>query len=626
MIFKKLSIQHFKRLKNATFDFKPGINIIKGDNEAGKSTVKLAFLTGLFSSPRSAATAKNIKSWGADFKSRITLQFETDSSGFALAKDFQEKEVVLVDGKNKRKYEDSSTVQKAIAKLLGIGTQALFESTAYIDHSMVADINKGKKEIRESLGSSLTGAGEDASAEKIIKKLEKIISEMEKGLSRPTTKPGIIKALKDEIKVLSDKSADLGAKAKELEKGSSTFDKVQTELKKAEEEFRTKKELFKSIEKFFKLKEMEERFKKEYSDLEHRIEGIKEDRKKLDQIDEKLKVSGVEIRPEPKWVPFVIIGLIFIILAAVLSFFNIWFMLISLFSIPSFVKAANLILKSKEISEKGNISSQLLNEKKIIEAGIEGKRGKKSISDLEKEWSDVRRKLKDVEDELSQPEMKAVKVESAQFKKLSSDIKKLESEIQVLRDRRASGKTYLEIRNISNTEVAEVVEEVEAKEEELKRQEKRLNVYKLTLSAIEDSFKHTLSPARDVLKQKVEEYFKIITNGRYNKIELEEGSLEFKVYSPEKRNWVSISPKDEELSRGTIDQFFLSARLALVDVISQGKKPPIFLDDPFVTFDNKRLESAMKLLKEISKEHQIFIFTCKNSYDKFSDHSVAINL
>ena|GEM_PF-2294916 len=626
MIFKKLSVQHFKRLKNATFDFLPGINIVKGENETGKSTMKLAFLTALFSSPRSEAAARDIKTWGTDFKSRITLQFETDKSGYALAKDFQEKEAVLVDGKSKRKYEDPSSVQKVMSDLLGIGTQSLFESTAYIDHSMVTDIDKGRKEIRESLGASLTGAGEDTSAEKITKKLDKIISDMEKGLLRPTTKPGIIRQLKDDIKNLEEELGDIRTRSSELEKGTSTYDKVVSDLVKAESDYTSKKDLFESNKKYYELKDSEEKLKKQYTDIEHRIEGIKVDQKELDSLDEKLKDLGLDQKAVPNWLVFAGIGAVIVLLSIGLAFVNLLFALGSLISVPLFVYSAVLYIKRKEIIEKGEKANKLLNEKKVVEARLEGKRGKKGVSEIEREWSDVRRKLKDTEEELSKPEMKAVKIAPEAFQKLSKEIKTLESKKDELKVRKAKGEAYLEQRQVSESEIADIEEALEEKKEELERQSNKLEVYKLTSSIIKEAFTQTISPARDVLKEKVAEYFKIITGGRYDKIELEEGTLEFKVFSPEKKDWVSISPKDEELSRGTIDQFFLAARLALVDVVSGGKKPPIFLDDPFVTFDEKRLKRAMELLKEISKDHQIFIFTCKDTYDKFSDKTVQVSL
>jgi uncharacterized protein YhaN len=625
MIFKQLSVQHFKRLKNNTFDFKPGINIIKGENEAGKSTVKLAFLTALFAKP-TPAVAKSVQTWGTDFHSTLTLKFTTADSGYVLVKDFQEKGAVLVDGKTGRKYEDPLTVQKAVGDLLGIASQSLFESTAYIDHSMVTDIEKGRKEIRDSLGASLTGAGEDTSAEKILKKLGTEISEMEKGLLRPAVKAGPIRILREEIGALTETLSKLRTTASEQEKGASTYDDIISNMAKAEAELAENKGLYESNKKYYELKDKEEAFKKEYSDIEHRRKSAKNDSEKLAACDEKIRAVKPAGASGLNWIVLLAGGVLSIVLGAGLYFVHPLLAALALISIPLFVLSGFSFLKHQSAFRAQSEVSSLVSERKIIEARIQGILGKRSIEQLEGDETDVRRKLKNIEDELSRPEMRAAAVSPQEYQRLTRTIKELEEKARGLRERKGRGESYLEQRRASISEISDIEESLEEKNQELAALEKKLNVYKLTRDVIEESFSNTLLPAREVLKDKVSEYFKRITGGRYDKVDLVEGTLEFKVYSPEKADWVSISPKDEELSRGTIDQFFLSARLALIDVISQGKKPPIFLDDPFVTFDPQRLKAAMDLLKEISRDNQIFIFTCKDSYNAWADNMVKVSL
>ncbi|MEA3344746.1 MAG: hypothetical protein U9Q78_00625, partial [Chloroflexota bacterium] len=54
--------------------------------------------------------------------------------------------------------------------------------------------------------------------------------------------------------------------------------------------------------------------------------------------------------------------------------------------------------------------------------------------------------------------------------------------------------------------------------------------------------------------------------------------------------------------RGTIDQLYLAARLALPEIIAGGKHPPLIFDDPFVRFDAERMERAMELCQEVAQE------------------------
>ena len=69
----------------------------------------------------------------------------------------------------------------------------------------------------------------------------------------------------------------------------------------------------------------------------------------------------------------------------------------------------------------------------------------------------------------------------------------------------------------------------------------------------------------------------------------------------------------EAYSRGTRDLFNLAARLALIDSLYEKERPFIILDDPFTAFDDGKTESALKLLRGLSKERQIIYFTCSRS-------------
>jgi len=64
-----------------------------------------------------------------------------------------------------------------------------------------------------------------------------------------------------------------------------------------------------------------------------------------------------------------------------------------------------------------------------------------------------------------------------------------------------------------------------------------------------------------------------------------------------------------KLSTGTTDQLLLAIRLALLDRLSAKIKIPLLLDDPLVTFDDKRAQATIRLLEAAAKERQIILFT-----------------
>jgi uncharacterized protein YhaN len=65
------------------------------------------------------------------------------------------------------------------------------------------------------------------------------------------------------------------------------------------------------------------------------------------------------------------------------------------------------------------------------------------------------------------------------------------------------------------------------------------------------------------------------------------------------------------LSRGTLDQLYLSLRLALVDHLESGGEPlPLFLDEVFAHWDEERTGRGLDILQRIAKTRQVFLFTC----------------
>ena len=96
-----------------------------------------------------------------------------------------------------------------------------------------------------------------------------------------------------------------------------------------------------------------------------------------------------------------------------------------------------------------------------------------------------------------------------------------------------------------------------------------------------------------------------ITNGKYKNVKFnDEQGLIIEI---ENGNYISA----ENLSVGTIEQLYLSLRLALIDEISE-ETLPIILDETFAYFDKTRLKNILKCLNEQVKNRQILIFTCTN--------------
>ena len=63
-------------------------------------------------------------------------------------------------------------------------------------------------------------------------------------------------------------------------------------------------------------------------------------------------------------------------------------------------------------------------------------------------------------------------------------------------------------------------------------------------------------------------------------------------------------------SAGQADIVWICMHLALADAMFQEDGSPIILDDPFVNLDDRNLDQALELLKDLATSHQILYLTC----------------
>ena len=69
----------------------------------------------------------------------------------------------------------------------------------------------------------------------------------------------------------------------------------------------------------------------------------------------------------------------------------------------------------------------------------------------------------------------------------------------------------------------------------------------------------------------------------------------------------------EYLSDGTRSQLYLSVRLAICDLLLGGESAaPLVLDDVLLSFDDKRAKDTLRLLRDLSRDRQILLFTCQS--------------
>lgn len=153
-------------------------------------------------------------------------------------------------------------------------------------------------------------------------------------------------------------------------------------------------------------------------------------------------------------------------------------------------------------------------------------------------------------------------------------------------------------------EITESVQELEEKKNNLLKLRFSLSKALEVLTSAKDEIKKEYMPS---LNKKMSHYIKKLTEEKYFDLRAND-KLELMILESDTSKIVPIG----QLSKGTIDQAYLAFRLALSDIFSSGGEVlPLIMDEVFAQYDDSRVETALKMFRELSKERQIFMFTCK---------------
>jgi len=122
-----------------------------------------------------------------------------------------------------------------------------------------------------------------------------------------------------------------------------------------------------------------------------------------------------------------------------------------------------------------------------------------------------------------------------------------------------------------------------------------------TLSEASNALQRRFAPR---IAKRAQQLFCDLTGSRYDRLTLEEDLS------------ISAGAQGEDTLRsslwrsdGTIDQLYFALRLAVAEELTPNS--PLILDDALVRFDDKRLLSALNILKEEADTKQILLFTCQ---------------
>lgn len=260
----------------------------------------------------------------------------------------------------------------------------------------------------------------------------------------------------------------------------------------------------------------------------------------------------------------------------------------------------------------------LLDQQDEIQAAIDqlvGDRSREEIvarmQETECELEDLRRGLHDsppVETATESPEP-------------PQDVRRLQHDVTGLRERKAWLEGMLEGLRDETDRRQLLEEQIAALEHQQARAREDVDLLQLTRRMLEDARKQSLVPARELLERRASEYLGLVTNNDYRKVAVDGRTMMPRIWVDATGGWRGPA----SLSTGTVNQLYLALRLALLDVICLGRTPPVFLDEPFVHFDEERLEAVMPLIAAVARQRQVFLFTSRLPHALPADQVISLS-
>lgn len=291
MIIKQIHINRFGTLSDFDIELKSGLNVIRGDNERGKSTL-FAFVKYIFYGISRQEREKYIP-WGANSCSGY-LVFEEDGKEYRI-----ERETLESKAKDKISlYTEGGREMSAesVSDFFGV-SESVFTSTAFTGQMSGTHVNG--QTIPDAIENILFSADETVGTAKALKKLDAARTE----LWHKNKKGGKIFALKQEISKLeiSLKSAEDSAKTI-----ISLEDRIRSDTKRREKTIAEAAAFDEKLEEYDAYSKLEalakyDNAKKQCAESEKELEaarashtknGIVPNRKYLDRLEYYLSSSA----------------------------------------------------------------------------------------------------------------------------------------------------------------------------------------------------------------------------------------------------------------------------------------------------------------------------------------------
>ena len=602
MKIDNFKINNYGKIENREVILKNGINLIKGYNEAGKSTI-LSFLNSMLygidkTKKGNISEYDKYLPWlSTNFSGSMNYRLDNGNTYYVF-RDFKKKTPIILDSNRNDITANFKQNKKGIDFLeeqIGVDKKT-FQNTSISYQKLVVLDDKNKAEMSGKLANLISTGEENYSYDDIIKKLNtKQLEEI--GSSRTKKRP---------INNIEERILKLEQERREVLNIKDKKERMTEEREETQKKFATVgyiKQMITEIKENFLKKETE---KKIYTEIYNRIEKKKEEieEKKKERID---VITKEKVFDRIKW-----IYLILTLIAIPAAYFYIY-SLIVYFLILIFIyiiaknnsdkRMADLEEKNRAVEKELNIlRKDVIQDERVIQ---------KEKKEFEERFENVKKQMfqkyknfvnREYLERILKKDIEGV------FKEASEIEKEYETTMYRLSQINAE-RNVVESTSGKLAEIVEELEELKQEREKLLNYNDTIEIAKEVLKESYDELKNNVGPEFD---KKLSYIVQKITNGKYDDVYIDiNHNIKMKT---EHGEYVNL----ERFSTGTIEQVNLALRLAYIDTISK-ESLPIILDEAFAFYDDERLANIMRFLSQEYIDRQVIIFTCSNREKKIID-------
>ena len=605
MKIKNIKINGYGKLENVEINLGDKINIIKGNNESGKSTL-LNFISSSLYGISKNKKGKEIsdfdkyKPWNTDAFSG-KLEYELDNGDdYEIFRDFKKKTPEIYKNGKDVTFDysiDKTKGSEFFTEQTGINEE-MFLNTFMSEQEEVKLNKASQTSIIQKLSNMVSTGNENISYKKTIDKINKKQLE-EIGSERSSGRP---------INIVNDKIEDLKEEIDEISRYKDKKYELEQEKQNLSKDFEDEKYVLSLLRNVKTLKEKNSISREKIKILDNEIDGYSEMQNEKNKEIEILKSEKKEKRKSHK-----LIYIMFILLIAVITVISIVSnqkLLLILDGIVALIGIIFFIVDRKNKRNARNINKKYLEKLTKIEEDIN------RLEDIKKlkfaEVSKIEEELENLEEKENEKIINEFKdkVDEKQINDILSA--RYEDIVDLINQKEESLSNYKvseKKMEIENENIVENLENLVSLEEDLDRlyEEKEelesINeIYNLVKQNLEEAYEEMKSNITPDFILEIQNIISNATNGKYKKCLVDEDGIKIE---NESGSYISI----DRLSIGTIDMIYLALRLSAAKSISD-EKIPIILDEAFAYYDKNRMKNILRYLN--NNNNQVIIFTCTN--------------